>query len=166
MIRRVKFSLNMPSQKNIRDLEALRNNFNLKNVLIYYLNGKLLTWLKDRNYNDYANKLVQMDKNDYANLKKNIYDIFDISEESILTKDDIAFSQSELMTLLKDNTQQIIYLYGEIFTIPVQYRNKIYIGINRPKVRFVRFTADELATFGIFFYNVHLPTFFPKNTDV
>lgn len=155
----------MPNQKNIRDIDTLINNFNLRNILIYYLNGKLLTWLKDRNYDDYVNKLVQLDKNDYTNLKKNIYNVFNITDENILIKDDIAFSQSDLTALLKDNNQQIIYLYGEIFTIPVQYRNKIYIGINYPKVKFVRFTADELAALGIFFHNVNLPTFFLKNTD-
>ena len=165
MVRKIKFGLNMPNQKNIRDIDTLRNNFDLKNILIYYLNGKLSTWLKDRHYDEYAQKLEQIDRNDYAHLKKNIYNIFNITDDTILKNDDIVFSQSELISSLKDNTPNVIYLYGEIFTIPIQYQNKIYIGINYPKVKFVRFTADELAAFGIFFYNVHLPTFFLKDTE-
>ena len=166
MVRKVKFGLKMSNQKNIRDIDTLRSNFDLKNVLIYYLNGKLSTWLKDRNYTEYINKLEKLDKNDYANIKKNIYDIFNITDENILKNNDVVCEQSELISLLKDNTQQVIYLYGETFTIPVQYRNKIYIGLNYPKVRFVRFTADELANWGIFFYNVHLPIFFLKDNHV
>lgn len=163
MVRKIRFALNMPKQNNIRDINTLKRNFNLRCILQYYYNGKLLTWLKDRNYTNYVNKIETFNANNYTNLEEFFYNIFDITDNAMMNTDNIVFCQNELKHFLKDDTKQTIYLCGDIFNIPIKYKNKKYIGINNPKVVFVHLNQIELLGFNISFERVKVPNFFYDN---
>lgn len=156
MSRRVRFGLNMPKQRNIRDLSTLRENFNLRAILEYYYNGKLLVWLRDRGYVDYVHKIESFNSFDYANVKEFFCSLFDISDSSVIDADVIVFSQNELEAFLKDDVEQTIYLCGDVFTLSVKYKNKTYIGINKPKIQFVYLPLEKLLDFNISLQNVRL----------
>lgn len=164
MNRKVRFGLVMPKQDNIRDIDTLRQNFNLRCVLQYYYNGKLLVWLKDRNYINYVHKLEAFNAYNYTKLKKFFGTLFDISDD-MLNDDVIVFSQNQLERLLKTNTKQVIYLCADCFSLSAKYKNKTYIGINNPKVCFVDLGKKCLSDFNISVSNVQLPNNFLSVTE-
>lgn len=164
MNRKVRFGLAMPKQDNIRDIDTLKQNFNLRCVLQYYYNGKLLVWLKDRNYINYVHKLEAFNAYNYTKLKKFFGTLFDISDD-MLNDDVIVFSQNQLERLLKTNTKQVIYLCADCFSLSAKYKNKTYIGINNPKVCFVDLGKKYLSDFNISVSNVQLPDNFLSVTE-
>lgn len=160
MAKRVRFPLEMDNGVEVRDLEALRENFSLPRVIEYLKNGKLVTWLKDRYANDLAEALEKIDIEDNQVAKK-ICEVFGVEfdeaaqeelektaeraerikklkiftdgTEYIKNIDNIAFDQDELYDLL-DEEQTTIYLCGERFSIPLGESGVTYIGINNPTV--------------------------------
>jgi hypothetical protein len=166
--RKVRFGLVMPKQNNIRDIDALRQNFDLRCVLQYYYNGKLLVWLKDRNYIDYVRKLEAFSAHvrglelfgtyDYTKLEDFFYTLFDVPYYSWKYYDNnLVFNQDELESLLGLPTKRVIYLCGGYFSLSVKYINMTYIGINNPNVYFVDLKdKEDLSDFNISLNNVHL----------
>lgn len=160
MVKKIKFPLEMANGIQVRSLEELKGNFDLERVISYYINGKLLIWLKDRYYDDEAAKISQIDSKD-EDLKKKICDIFCVKdadlqdidldeieerskrisevkkytdhEEIIKNINSVAFNQKELIDLL-DKGINLIYLCDNEFTIPLNKENITYIGINNPIV--------------------------------
>lgn len=159
MKKKVKFSIKMRKDVEVRNLEELRQNFSLTRVLIYMSNGKLVKWLRNGYMNDIADKIEALDEND-SEIERKIFAIFDIKqdEENIidiekieqkeerLNKlktytelwdeidiDNVAFTQSEMYDLL-DESKTIIYLCGDKFNIPIMIKGINYIGINNPIV--------------------------------
>ena len=51
MAKKIRFPLNM-NGTDVRTIEELREYFDLESVLGYFANGKLVTWLKDRYYDN------------------------------------------------------------------------------------------------------------------
>lgn len=126
----VKIPLKMPDGTQVRTIEELREHFDLRAVLDYYSNGKLLKWLEDRYYAEEAEKVRVLDltseglKEDLCAIlgvpylervdaQIDIGDILKRSERQELLKkytldtrimesaDQVAFTQKELMDLLK-----------------------------------------------------------------
>lgn len=77
MAKKIKFSLEMDNEVRVRTLDELRANFSLQKVLKYYSNGKLITWLRDRYYNDIANKIEKINSED-KNFNQRICEIFNV----------------------------------------------------------------------------------------
>ena len=46
--KKIKFALEMKDGIQVRNLEDLRDNFDLEKTVGYFLDGKLITWLNDR----------------------------------------------------------------------------------------------------------------------
>lgn len=160
MKKKVKFSIKMRQDVEVRNLEELRQNFSLTRVLVYMSNGKLVKWLRNGYMNDIADKIEALDEND-SEIERKIFEIFDIEydkqklmesekEEKKQKKlnelkkytndkkfkyiiDNIAFTQSELYDLL-DKGETEIFLCGDKFEIPINIRGRIYCGINNPIV--------------------------------
>lgn len=63
MKRKIKFPLIMNKETSVRTIDELRNNFNIEEVIEYFLNGKLEIWLRDRNYNSQLEKILKLDIN-------------------------------------------------------------------------------------------------------
>lgn len=160
MVKKIKFPLEMANGIQVRSLEELQENFDLERVIAYYMNGKLLIWLKDRYYDDKAEQILQLNSKD-ENLKEKICSIFGVKdaaaqdidlakleeqskriselkkytdqEEIIENINSVAFNQKDLVNLL-DKGINLIYLCGNKFTIPLNRENITYIGINNPIV--------------------------------
>lgn len=62
MAKKIKFALKL-NDAEIQTLDSLQENFDLEKVTAYFLNGRLLTWLEDRCYENEAEKIRKLDKN-------------------------------------------------------------------------------------------------------
>lgn len=154
MAKKIKFALKMKDGVEVRTLQELKSGFDLNAVMAYFLDGKLETWLSDRYYDDLADSMQELDKND-PELRKKLCGIFGVEyegdtmsieeieernrrinrlkeitdDESVIENvDSVAFSQEELADLL-DEGKDTIYLCGENFQIPVRVKGMTYIGV-------------------------------------
>lgn len=156
MAKKIKFALKMKDGVNVRNLQELRENFDLNQVTAYFLDGRLETWLSDRYYDEIALSIQELNIND-PDLQKKLCWILGVTyveektesiekikirsrkleklksitdDEKILSHvDSVAFSQEELADLL-DEGIDTIYLCGANFVIPERVKDKTYIGIN------------------------------------
>ncbi len=158
--KKVRFPLIMENGTEVRSIPELQENFSLARVLVYFKEGKLIKWLRDRYANDLADSVEALSVDD-MDLSKKLCEIFDIpfdedtamdlerAEErnrrlSMLKEytnevrflneiDNVAFDQDDLYDLL-DNNKTTIYLCGDEFIIPLSVQGMTYIGINNPTV--------------------------------
>lgn len=155
MAKKIKFALKMKDGVEVRNLQELRDNFDLNQVTAYFMDGKLVTWLSDRYYDEEAEQIESLQKDD-SELQKKLCQIFGVEyeedtmtpeeiearnrklaklkeitddEEILANVDHVAFSQEELSDLL-DEGVDTIYLCGDDFVIPERVKDKTYIGIN------------------------------------
>ena len=183
MAKKIKFALIL-NDVDVRTLESLQENFDFEKVVAYFLDGKLLTWLEDRYYENEAEKIRNLDKNsvDFNKHLCNALGVEYSGDEEIdleavakvneklaklqqLTSDkeilkhaaQVAFSQEDLADLLDDG-ESTIYLCGKSFSIPTKLENRKYIGIlGKPDIKISVETLEDLEAVGIVFENVNLP---------
>ena len=183
MAKKVKFPLDMGNEVYVRTLEELKENYDTEKVTEYFLDGRLLTWLNDRYYEEEAAAVGELaELGDKENLAAKLGKIFgieiqdDVDVENLeirrekldklrlITADDnvldnvdsVAFSQDELCDLL-DNSTEVIYLCGEKFRIPLGVKNIRYIGVNKPVIDFGSKTESDFEANGITFEGCILP---------
>lgn len=161
MAKKIRFSLEMQNHVLVGNIEELQENFSLERILVYLENGKLIRWLKDRYLNELAEKVMALDLKD-KDLSRKICEIFevdyDVSSEidmelaaernrkiALLKEygysfneywdviDQIAFEQDDIYDLL-DRHENVIYLCGKRFHIPLSVKHMEYHGINSPVV--------------------------------
>lgn len=155
MRRKIKFPLIMKDGIEVRNIDELRENFDLEKIINYYIDGKLQKWLKDRNYNEEVDKIVNLNVEskefskdlqsifgiDYKNdIHIDISNLLDknnkISKLSIYFNHDeiefvaqnVVFNQEELKLMIDEN-KELIYLYEGEYSIPFDKGNKRYIGV-------------------------------------
>lgn len=63
MGRKIKYALQMRDGTDVRTIEDLRKHFNLPQVAGYFLDGKLVEWLRDRHYEETANEIEKLKEN-------------------------------------------------------------------------------------------------------
>lgn len=180
MSKKIKFPLEMANEVKVRTLEELRENFDLEKVLAYYVDGKLLTWLNDRYYENEAQQISQLDSSssDFKNKLCEILGVdirveceidFEVIErrnaklaklkqftadaEIVKNVDRVAFDQEEMSDLLDDEISPI-YLCGEKFIIPLSRVNITYIGVNSPMAVINSKEIVDFAAKGITFQNI------------
>lgn len=185
--KKIKFALEMKDGVQVRNLEDLRDNFNLEKTVGYFLDGKLITWLNDRYYEEEAEELEQLSKSD-AQLNKKLCKILGVeyqdeeldpeeierrneriaklkqytdNQEFIDNVDLVAFDQEDLADLL-DEDEEIIYLCQNKFTIPLRAENKKYIGIGKAEAVIRSKTVVDFAERNIEFVNVSFNTEYEK----
>lgn len=160
--KRTRLPLRMENGVEVRTLEELRDNFSIKSVCEYLETGQLLTWLRDRYYDDIADEIETLDA--YDDNDGRLYAIFGVDNPEIIeikrekekraaeklkklqnamdetecrkymnVIDEIAFTQDDVYDLL-DEGQSRIYLCGERFEVPISARDVTYIGIGEPLV--------------------------------
>ena len=186
MARKNKFPLKMANDIEVRSLDELRQHFDINKIVEYFRDGKLLEWLSDRYYDDEAEAINKLDKDDH-NFGQKLCNIFGVDydeavdpefakrvkqKRSILstkTKDKnilskakiIALTQEDLADLL-DLDVPVIYLCGDSFNVPIRIANKKYIGIlGSPKIIINATSQNDLKAKNITFENCILP-FKPK----
>lgn len=151
--RKVRFPLEMKDGVEVRDLEGLKDNFSLERILLYLEDGKLDTWLRDRYLDDIADAVSELDRTDTGFCRK-ICEIFEVEDARGSGGDRIAYEQDDLYDLL-DEGENIIYLSGERFSIPLAKKGITYIGVNNPTVVISSKKKVDFAEKGISFQNVH-----------
>ena len=175
-----KLILKLKDNFQVRTLEELRQNFNLQNIVSYFKDGLLQKWLEERYYDEEAEKIAAVDKND-ADLvqkiclalnvecnedldfshrlkeKKSVLAELTEDEEIIDNAAKIALNQEDLANLI-DIAEPVIYLCGESFNVPVRMTGRKYIGIlSTPKIKIKADSQEELDAKNISFENCRLP---------
>ncbi len=191
MAKKIRFPLEMKDGVEVRDIEGLRENFSLEQVLFYLADGKLETWLRDRYMDDIADAILELDREE-AGFNKKICEIFDVEyteeegldmeaiaerkrkldllgeftddERFLDAVDQTAFDQDDLYDLLDEGTAAI-YLCGERFSIPLGQKEITYIGVNNPTVVISSKENVDFAEKGISFENVKFDEKYQKILD-
>lgn len=142
----------------IRTLEELRDNFDLETVVDYFQSGELLAWLEDRFYDDEADAVAEIDKDDRnaatkicaalkvecdtdleftrrIREKKSALATLTDDEKILVNAVATALNQKDLATLIQMD-YKTIYLCGESFNVPIRVTDMKYIGIlSTPKIK-------------------------------
>lgn len=157
----VKFPLEMKDGVKVRNINELKDNFDVEKIIGYFLDGKLKAWLEARYYEEELEAIEQLDNND-SNLANKLCDIFEIEHEEaeeinteeivkrneriaklkqlttderiINNVDSVAFDQEELGELY-DNDVEKIYLCEGSFVIPKSKCNLEYVLIDPVEVK-------------------------------
>lgn len=149
---KVKIPLVMKNGEKAKDMESLRENFDVETVVGYFLDGKLSKWLNDRYYEEEAEAIAQLERDDphlasklcnILGVEYNGGDAIDTEEiirqkerlahlrqltddEEILRHiDRVAFDQEELAELY-DRGVETIYLCEGNFKIPKSKQDLTY----------------------------------------
>ncbi|KHM51894.1 hypothetical protein NZ47_08010 [Anaerovibrio lipolyticus] len=184
MARNLKLPLEMADGTMVRaNIEDLRKHFDMQSVLGHFISGKLQKWLENNYYDEEAEKISALDKDDeelnkklcailgveYTEIDKtDIDNLQRINEKKAIlrqvTSDTtvidnaewVAFDQEELVDLL-DEDVTTIYLYGDKFSIPIRRKDMTYIGVNNPQISINAKEYKEIGDNDIKFVNVTLP---------
>lgn len=159
MAKRIKFPLVMKNGAEVRDMDALRENFDMESIAEYFTNGKLAKWLNNNYEDDILREIQGLDGGeadfgerlakalgvdwtneadmDLQNLMK-ITELKEqlkpyISEEKLEKMEYIADSQEELERLVKKGCSPV-YLFGKGFQIEEWMENVECIGVNSPVI--------------------------------
>lgn len=159
VVRKVKFPLEMKDGVKVTTIQDLRENFDMGQVIGYFLDGKLIQWLESRYYEDEAEAVASLDKED-TDIGKKLCQIFGVEykeadidveemaarneritklkqytdDESIIENiDHVAFNQEELADLYDAGIQKIYLCEGK-FSIPKSKQGLEYIVIGKTSV--------------------------------
>ena len=193
MARKIKFALEMADGTFVSNLEDLqkhiKNNYDFKKLVEYFLDGRLEKWLLDRYHEEEANALKSVDKDapdfalklckaigaDYTPMESVNIELIEyekkmrkaleevtLDSELIANAGCTASNQSDLVFLIKSG-KQTIYLWGDSFKLFV-VKNISYIGIlGKPSVDIGLPDLESIKSYGIKLENVKLPERFNPN---
>lgn len=163
MAKKIKFALEMADGVQVRTIEELRDNFDQGKAMEYFVNGKLVEWLEDRYYDEEAEAISEIEENapdaakkickalgvEYEDDGNDMEDAINVAEKTAklkkVTNDEAilknaaytAFDQEDLADLL-DAGVKTIYLYGDVFSVPVKRISNVkFVGIldSEPKIK-------------------------------
>ena len=175
----VKFALKMRDDYECRDLETLREYFDLEKAIAYFQDGRLITWMKHRGFYDIADELEEMsaeaadfpqklcslleveytgeavDAEDIAFYNERLKEIKQYTnDEKILSNAGcVAINQEELGELLEEDVKVIYLLDGE-YSIPIKRKNHKYIGIGNVTAKIRSKEPVDFKGLGIEFENI------------
>ena len=184
MARKVKFPLDLKDGYQARsNIEEVRTYFDIEKIIAQFHNGKLKIWLEDHYLPAEAEQVGALDGNapDLAQRLCTILGVTDVPTETVDTKtvqtiqrreerrqrlsqyttnpilcdraEFAAFEQADLERLVKEGAQEII-LCNERFRIPLQVKNKTYVGVGKAVAVIESKTAVDFETLGIRFVDV------------
>ena len=153
MPKTIKIPLEMKNGEKATDMKSLVANFDVESVVGHFLDGKLKKWLDDRYYEEEAEKVSQLEKDDPA-LAAKLCEIFGVpyeagaeidteelaerkerlshlkqltdDEEILRNIDSVAFDQEELAELYDKGVQKIYLCEGD-FHIPKSKQGLEYV---------------------------------------
>lgn len=181
-MKKIKLPLEMANGVLVRTLEELKENWDLEQVLNYYLNGKLEMWLADRYYTDLAEEVSALSViTDNKELQKKLCEIFGVKVENnfvdmevveernrrlgilrqytaddavLKNVDKVAFNQEEMADLL-DEDEPVIYLCDNKFSVPLSVKGKKYIGLGDVEIQVNSKDFVDFTKLGIELVNVN-----------
>lgn len=156
---KIKIPLEVANGFKARNIEELRENFDIKKIVGYFLDGKLYKWLEDRYYDEELEAIKNLtQKDEYladklceifgvvqdtssivvgeissANDKRQTITEITDNEKIIEQYEKLAREQEELDELVGKGEKEI-YLCSGIYTIDLNYDNVKYIGVNDAKI--------------------------------
>ncbi len=170
---KLRFALEMADGTQVRDIDALKEHFDLDSVKKYFSDGTLLKWLEDRYYEDELEEIEKISPFD-NDLGQKLCDIFGIESEEDISRrlerlnrlktftndenilenvDQVAFDQEDLADLLDKGIREI-YLCNNRFSIPLRVKNKIYIGVGKSVAVIRSDKIVDFETLNIVFRNI------------
>ncbi|MDD7677205.1 MAG: tetratricopeptide repeat protein [Anaerovibrio sp.] len=180
MAKKIKFALKMQDGAEVRNIEDLREHFDIDTVVGYFLDGRLLTWLGNFYYDTEADLVEKLDKND-GQLKKKLCEIFDVeyeddgefdvelaakrrekleklkqytADEKILSLvDNVAFDRDDMVELLDEEVDTIVLVDGT-YRIPLREYGKKYIGVGNVVAEIKSKEIVNFDEIGIKFENI------------
>ena len=181
MAKKIKFALKMQDGAEVRNIEDLREHFDIDVVVGYFLDGRLLTWLGNFYYDTEADLVEKLDKND-GQLKKKLCEIFEVeyeddgefdvelaakrrekleklkqytADEKILALvNNVAFDRNDMVELLDEDADTIVLVDGT-YRIPLREHNKKYIGVGNVVAEINSKEVVDFDKLGITFENIH-----------
>lgn len=159
MAKKIKFPLRMKNGAEVRDMEALRENFDIESVTEYFINGTLARWLDVYYYDDVLQKIQGLKKEDddfgrkLANAlgvdwddkaQTNLHSFMKATELKEKLRPYISGEELEKIQYIADTQQELerlagkgctpIYLFGEAFRIKRWMGYMECIGLNSPVI--------------------------------
>lgn len=186
---RVKAPLKMADGTMVSNIDAIKEHFDLENMLGHFESGRLMTWLETFGYEDEAEALGELNV-DAADFQKNFCAIFEVSYESSVDQekiaereerlkrlrqytadenalknvDKVAFDQGELADRLEEGCKEIYLCRTDEYSFRISASKKgiKYIGVNQPKAHLGGKLSDPL---GIEFEGVEVDNL-PKDSRI
>jgi len=173
MARKERFALIMEDGLEVRNIDDLKAHFDVGTVVREFKDGRLLTWLEDRYYDEEAAAIKKISPGDDY-LAQRLCEIFGVetpedvarreerlnrlkqytSDKNILANvDRVAFDQEDLADLLDEGAEEI-YLCENRFVIPLRMKNKNYIGIGNAVAVIGNKKQKDFAALNIKFKNI------------
>ncbi len=181
-MRKQKAEMKLKDGVAVRDLEELERAFDPDAIMNHFRSGQLEEWLRDRYYDDEADAISAIAKDD-PNAARKVCAALGVAYEDHFDKEfaarirekrkqlqemtsdvsiienarNTAFNQQDLADLL-DLDEPVIYLCGKKFTVPIRLENKRYIGVlGTPQIKIRADSEDELKRKHIVIENCQLP---------
>ena len=181
MARKVKFPLELKDGYLARsNIEEVREHFDLEKIIAQFHNGRLKIWLDDHYLPEMAEQVAGLDA-DATDLAAQLCTILGVEgvatehvDSSLIQKREenrqrlsqyttnpilcdmaecAAFEQSDLDRLIKEGAQEII-LCNEKFHIPLNVKNKTYLGVGNAVAVIDSKTAVDFEALGIRFVDL------------
>ncbi len=108
-MKRIKFPLEVANGVRARDLDELRENFDIELIMIYFYNGKLITWLEDRDYSIELEKIKSL-KDSHKNLVEKLCKIFEVKCSNLELDVDRIIEKHKKIAYLKQFTEDTLIL--------------------------------------------------------
>ena len=181
MARKVKFPLELKDGYLARsNIEEVREHFDLEKIIAQFHNGRLKIWLEDHYLPEMAEQVAGLDA-DAPNLAAKLCAILGVEgiatdhvDSCLIQKREenrqrlsqyttnpilcdmaeyAAFEQGDLDRLIKEGAQEII-LCNEKFHIPLNVKNKTYLGVGKAVAVIDSKTAVDFGSLGIRFVDL------------
>lgn len=155
-MKRIKFNLKLDN-KSILNIEGLRDNFEVIEVLNYFKKGQLETWLELREEIEYLNQVQSISKDlEDKEIASKLLDIFEI--EDLNDSLDVIFFNKKLeeQVIQVKDFEEYISLFNELKDnlISEQDHNKILLTIKK---------LEEFISLFELIANSYLRTLYEKN---
>ena len=112
MAKKIKFPLKLKGDFPVRSLDELKSHFDFDKITGYFLDGKLLTWLEDRNYTSEANAIRALRRND-TDLHRKLAGIFGVEYSRVDSNVDITAIEQRNKKIL-DQVKEVTHVDDEI----------------------------------------------------
>jgi hypothetical protein len=164
MAKTIKFNLVLDGNP-VRDLNGLRENFNIDDILRYYGNGLLIRWLDSRGYTEELSKIKDIASEDYREITRELVNIFRIN---------IEYNQLEgLLSLFDFRTQwnanlvkldRINFEYKALIEIYCDSYNSLLKVMLQDKdnLALIKSSMRQISEHYIDIFRYHYPIFYDK----
>lgn len=159
MAKKIGFGLEMKDDVRVRDIDALRKNFDIDKAMEHFASGKLVEWLENRFCAEEAEKIKAIDKEMPSDIiQRQLYEVLGVEPPEKIEDDfdmEIVQRNNEKKDILRQKTsdetiiahaaqtafnqgdladlwnmdESTIYLCGDSFKIRSRMINRTYIGV-------------------------------------